>query len=49
LGKARLNQDDLAKKTDLKYSTIAKIEGYFVKKHGVQLIAKITKALPLRI
>ena len=34
LDKARLNQDNLAKKADLKYSTIAKIEGDFVKKPG---------------
>ena len=40
-----LTQDDLAKKTELKYSTLAKIEGDFVKKPGVQMIAKIAKAL----
>lgn len=43
--KEGLSQDDLAKKADLKYSTLAKIEGDFVKKPGVQMIAKIAKAL----
>jgi len=43
--KMGLSQDDLAKKADLKYSTLAKIEGDFVKKPGVQMIAKIAKAL----
>lgn len=42
--KQGLSQDDLAKKADLKYSTLAKIEGDFVKKPGVQLMAKIAKA-----
>jgi transcriptional regulator with XRE-family HTH domain len=40
-----LTQDDLAKKAELKYSTLAKIEGDFVKKPGVQMIAKVAKAL----
>jgi transcriptional regulator with XRE-family HTH domain len=43
--KQSLTQDDLAKKAELKYSTLAKIEGDFVKKPGVQMIAKIAKAL----
>jgi transcriptional regulator with XRE-family HTH domain len=43
--KQGLTQDDLAKKAELKYSTLAKIEGDFVKKPGVQMIAKIAKAL----
>jgi transcriptional regulator with XRE-family HTH domain len=44
-GKLGLSQDDLARKAELKYSTLAKIEGDFVKKPGVQMIAKIAKAL----
>ena len=44
-----LSQDDLAKKAELKYSTLAKIEGDFVKKPGVQLMAKIAKALNVSI
>jgi len=35
----------LARKAELKYSTLAKIEGDFVTKPGVQMIAKIAKAL----
>jgi len=47
--KQGLSQDDLAKKAKLKYSTLAKIEGDFVKKPGVQLMAKIAKALGVAI
>ena len=47
--KQGLSQDDLARKTELKYSTLAKIEGDFVKKPGVQLMAKIAKALGVAI
>jgi transcriptional regulator with XRE-family HTH domain len=43
--KQGLSQDDLARKAEIKYSTLAKIEGDFVKKPGVQMIAKIAKAL----
>ena len=43
--KQGLSQDDLARKADLKYSTLAKIEGDFVTKPGVQMIAKIAKTL----
>ena len=43
--KQGLSQDDLARKAELKYSTLAKIEGDFVKKPGVQMIAKIARAL----
>ena len=41
--KQGLSQDDLARKAELKYSTLAKIEGDFVKKPGVQMVAKIAK------
>ena len=44
-----LSQDDLARKAELKCSTLAKIEGDFVKKPGVQLMAKIAKALGVAI
>jgi len=47
--KQGLSQDDLARKAELKYSTLAKIEGGFVKKPGVQMIAKIAKALGVSI
>jgi len=43
--KQGISQDDLARKAGLKYSTLAKIEGDFVTKPGVQMIAKIAKAL----
>ena len=43
--KQNLSQDDLARKAGLRYSTLAKIEGDFVKKPGVQMIAKIAKVL----
>lgn len=47
--KQGLSQDDLARKAGLKYSTLAKIEGDFVKKPGVQMMAKIAKALDVSI
>ena len=47
--KQGLSQDDLARKAELKYSTLAKIEGGFVKKPGVQLMEKIAKALNVYI
>lgn len=47
--KQGLSQDDLARKADLKYSTLAKIEGDFVTKPGVQMIAKIAKVLGVSV
>jgi transcriptional regulator with XRE-family HTH domain len=47
--KQGLSQDDLAQKAELKYSTLAKIEGDFVKKPGVQMVAKIAKVLGVSI
>ena len=47
--KQGLSQDDLARKAELKYSTLAKIEGDFVTKPGVQMMAKIAKALGVSI
>jgi len=43
--KQGISQDDLARKAGLKYYTLVKIEGDFVTKPGVQMIAKIAKAL----
>jgi len=47
--KQGISQDDLARKAELKYSTLAKIEGDFVTKPGVQMVAKIAKALGVSI
>jgi len=47
--KQGLSQDDLARKAGLKYSTLAKIEGDFVKKPGVQMVAKIAKVLGVSV
>ncbi len=47
--KQGLSQDDLARKAELKYSTLAKIEGDFVTKPGVQMVAKIAKVLGVSI
>ena len=47
--KQGLSQDDLARKADLKYSTLAKIEGDFVTKPGVQMVAKIAKVLEVSV
>jgi len=44
-----LTQNDLVKKADVKYSTLTKIEGGVVKKPGVQIMAKIAKALGVSI
>jgi transcriptional regulator with XRE-family HTH domain len=46
---AGISQDQLSKKADLAFHTIAKIEGDFVKKPGVQMIVKIAKALGVSI
>lgn len=47
--KQGLSQDDLARKTELTYSTLAKIEGDFVKKPGVQMMARIAKVLGVSV
>jgi len=47
--KQGISQDDLARRAELKYSTLAKIEGDFVTKPGVQMMAKIAKALNVSI
>lgn len=47
--KLGLTQDDLAKKADIKYTTLTKIESGVVKKPSVQTIAKIAKGLDITI
>jgi transcriptional regulator with XRE-family HTH domain len=47
--KQGLSQDDLARKAELKYSTLAKIESNVVTKPTVHIIAKIAKALNVSI
>jgi transcriptional regulator with XRE-family HTH domain len=47
--KLRLTQDDLAKKADIKYSTLMKVESGVVNKPSVQTMAKIARALDVSI
>jgi len=47
--KLGLTQDDLAKKADIKYTTLTKIESGVVNKPSVQTMAKIAKALGVSI
>jgi len=47
--KKGLTQDNLARKADIPYTTLTKLESNVVKKHSVQTIAKIAKALNIRI
>ena len=47
--KLRLTQDDLARKSDVKYTTLSKIESGVVTKPTVQIIAKIAKALGVSV
>jgi len=44
-----LTQDDLAKKADIKYTTLIKVESGVVNKPSVQTMAKITKAIGVSI
>jgi len=43
--KQGLTQDDLAKKANIKYSTLTKIEGGVVTKPSVQTIQKVAESL----
>jgi len=43
--KLDLTQDDLARKSDVKYTTLSKIESGVVTKPTVHIMAKIAKAL----
>jgi len=47
--KLGMTQDDLVRKSGVKHTTLTKIEGDFVKKPSVQVIAKIAKALDVSI
>ncbi len=47
--KLGLTQDDLVRKSGVKHTTLTKIEGDFVKKPSVQVIAKIAKALDVSV
>jgi len=47
--KLSLTQDDLAKKADIKYTTLIKIERGVVNQPSVQNMAKIAKALNVLI
>jgi len=47
--KLGLTQDDLAKKADIKYTTLMKVESGSVNKPSVQTMAKIAKALGVSI
>lgn len=47
--KMKLTQDGLARKADIPYTTLTKIESNVVKKPSVQTIAKIAKALDINM
>ena len=47
--KLGLTQDDLAKKADIKYTTLMKVESGAVNKPSVQTMAKIAEALGISI
>ena len=47
--KLGLTQDDLAKKEDIKYTTLMKVESGTVNKPSVQTMAKIAKVLGVSI
>ena len=47
--KLSLTQDDLAKKADIKYTTLMKVESGTVNKPSVQTVAKIAKVLSVSI
>ncbi len=47
--KSNLSQDNLARKAEIPYTTLIKIESNVVKKPSVQNVAKIAKALDVSI
>lgn len=47
--KLGLTQDDLAKKADIKYTTLTKVESGVVNKPSVQTMAKIAKGIGVSI
>jgi len=48
-GKLRLSQEDFAKKSGVKYTTLTKIESNVIKKPSVLIMAKLAKALGVSI
>jgi len=48
-GKLGLSQEDFAKKSDVKYTTLTKIESNVIKKPSVLIMAKLAKALGVSI
>jgi len=47
--KRHLSQDELARKADVPYTTLTKIETGVIKKPSVYVVAKIAKALNIKI
>ena len=47
--KQGLSQDDLAKKSGVKYTTLTKIESNVIKKPSVIIMSKLAKALSVSI
>ena len=47
--KAGLSQEDFAKKSGVKYTTLTKIESNVIKKPSVLIMAKLAKALGVSI
>ena len=47
--KQKLSQEDFAKKSDVKYTTLTKIESNVIKKPSVLVMAKIAKTLGVSI
>ena len=48
-GKLGLSQEDFAKKSGVKYTTLTKIESNVIKKPSVLIMAKIAKALGVSV
>ncbi len=48
-GKLGLSQEDFAKKSGVKYTTLTKIESNVIKKPSVLIMAKLAKALGVAI
>lgn len=47
--KQKLSQDELARKADIPYTTLTKIETGVIKKPSVYVVAKIAKALNISL
>ena len=48
-GKAKLTQENLSRKADVKYTTLTKIESGVIKNPSVQIMVKIAKALEVTV